>query len=417
MQKTFTSLLVFVLCGIHFNMAAQEHSTASNDIIENISVGANLGFSIPSMRYSGDMYDPYDSSPLFSGLGGIFANWNFYGNLSLRPHLNFTGRGGRMQYDPFFIDYKLRSTYFDFRIPVIYTFNINSKFEPYVALGPSLNFAVGGKSAYTSGENKKEAYKLKLSKSNYKGFDFGAFMGAGVNYPITIYGYQMTVGAEIGYYLGMMDTFSKAEIDHSSTAINLPEYRVDGTRKNSNLSIAFNVSIPLKSLFAKKKRAKKQPVQAPVAYVAPTMQERKVTVQEKQCCSLDEMYDLILNGQDISTKKICAFDDITFDFDKASIRPESEEYLDKFVTILKKFPTLHLSIIGHTDNVGDNQYNMQLSKKRAEAVADYFMANGIDQSRLRCYGYGSRQPLTDNSTSQARALNRRVEFDIIEGSF
>ena len=389
MQKTLTSLLVIVLCGIHFNMAAQKQSTTSNDIIENISVGANLGFSIPSMRYSGDMYDPYDSSPLFSGVGGIFANWNFYGNLSLRPHLNFTGRGGRMQYDPFFIDYKLRSTYFDFRIPVIYTFNINSKFEPYVAIGPSLDFAVGGKSTYTSGENRKETYELKLNKSNFKGFDFGVFMGAGINYPITIYGHQMKVGAEVGYHLGIMDTFSNAEIDNDAIAINIPEYKVKGTRKNSNLSIAFNVSIPLKSLFAKNKKSKKQSyVAAPVVQINETVAERKVTVQEKQCCSLEEMYDFILNGQDISTKKICAFSDITFDFDKASIRPESEEYLDKFVTILKKFPTLHLSIIGHTDNVGDNQYNMQLSKNRAEAVADYFMANGIDQSRLRCYEIG-----------------------------
>ena len=226
----------------------------------------------------------------------------------------------------------------------------------------------------------------------------------------------MTVGAEVGYNIGTINTFSKAELNNQAIALNSPVYTVAGTRKNGNLTIAVNVSIPLRNLFGKRKKVKStsKPVVTTITRVAEKLEERTVTVSEKECCSLDEMYDLILNGQNFSTKKVCSFTDINFDFDKATLRPGSEEYLDKFVMILQKFPNINVSIIGHTDNIGDAQYNLILSKRRAESVAQYFIKNGIDESRLKYYGVGARQPLVENTSSSARALNRRVEFDIIE---
>ena len=424
MKQITTIILALIFSSVQFTTAAQNIKTDAADTAElpeffnDITIGANLGFTLSNMRYSGQIYNIYDNSPIFSSLGGLFFDWRFHNNVSLRPHLNLVGRGTSMKYNPQFIDYKLKATYFDLRIPLIYTFNLSSKFLPYLAVGPSFNFVAGGKLYYSENEQPHvQSYNLKLANSNINGFDLGLYLGAGAGYPVQISGYPLNVGFEIGYNLGLIDTFAAGERDQQSIAINLPEYSIDGTRKNSNIYIAVNVSIPLKGLLGKKKKVKKQNIQAPVVYTAPVVQERKVTVQEKQCCSLEEMYELILSGQDISTKKVCAFNDIRFDFDKASIRPESENYLDKFITILTKFSSLHLSIIGHTDNIGDSHYNLQLSKRRAEAVAKYFIENGIDPVRLRCYGYGSRQPLTDNSTPDARAMNRRVEFDIIEGAF
>lgn len=67
---------------------------------------------------------------------------------------------------------------------------------------------------------------------------------------------------------------------------------------------------------------------------------------------------------------MCAFSDISFDFDKATIRPESEEYLDMFVPLLHKFPKMHISIIGHTYNVGAAEYNLRLSIDRARLQPD-----------------------------------------------
>lgn len=405
------SIIIFAVILCCFTAKAQD-----SGFIDDIKVGAELGISVPTMRYSNPGYDPYKKSPLFSGMGGIFVDWNFYGNWSVRPHFDFVGRGVRMKYEPQFIDYKLKATYFDIRIPVLYTFKFNNRLQPYLAAGPSFNFATGGKIRYTAGMMDMQNYTVKLDKSNFKGFDFGVYFGAGLDFPIDIKGFPILVGAEVGYTLGFVDTFSKIEKNRHAIALNAPVYSIIGTRKNSNVSIAFSVSIPLKNLFGKKTQAKRQSkAKAPAAtHVEEKVTERKITVQEKQCCSLEEMYELILNRKDISRKKICAFTDIRFDFDKATLRPESEEYLEKFIMILHKFPALKISIIGHTDNVGDSQYNLKLSKERAESVADYFIRNGIDASRLRCFGQGDRQPLDDNSTAEARARNRRVEFDIIE---
>ena len=174
------------------------------------------------------------------------------------------------------------------------------------------------------------------------------------------------------------------------------------------------MSIPLSNLFGSKGRssASTEPVisSSQIDYTEPA--EKNVDTQQKKCCSLEEMYELILAGKDISTMKVCAFSDIRFDFDRSTIRPESEEYLDMFVTLLHKFPKMRISIIGHTDNVGAAEYNLKLSKERAESVAAYFKKKGIDSSRLHCEGYGDRKPLINENTDAARAMNRRVEFDI-----
>ena len=404
-------IYVIVISAILISFAA--HAQESK-VIDNLNIGADLGLSIPSMRYSSSMYDHYKRGSLFSGMGGLFVDWNFYDNFSVRPHLDFVGRGVRMSYDPNHIDYKLKATYFDVRIPVVYSFDMNSSIRPYFALGPSFNFIAGGKVHYKEGTAALNVYGLKLANGNFRPLDFGVYIGAGFDYPLYVKEFPLIVGAEVGYNIGTVNTFSKAELNNQSIAVNSPVYNVAGARRNGNLTIALDVSIPLKNLFGKRKKSKSKPVVAAVARVEEKMVERTVTIIEKECCSLDEMYDMILNGQDISMKKVCAFTDINFDFDKATLRPGSEEYLDKFVMILHKFPNIHLSIIGHTDNIGDTQYNLILSKRRAEAVAQYFIRNGVDVSRLKCYGVGSRQPLVDNTSSSARAMNRRVEFDIIE---
>ncbi len=106
---------------------------------------------------------------------------------------------------------------------------------------------------------------------------------------------------------------------------------------------------------------------------------------------------------------------IYFDFNKATIRPNSYPTLDSAAQILKDNPKIIVEIQGHTDNIGSDEYNKKLSLQRAQAVVKYFVKNhGIDIKRLRAVGYGEEKPIADNSTEEGRALNRRVEFVIIE---
>lgn len=105
---------------------------------------------------------------------------------------------------------------------------------------------------------------------------------------------------------------------------------------------------------------------------------------------------------------------IVFDFNKATIRPESEPILDQAAAVLKEFPGVKIEIVGHTDNVGTDEFNLDLSQKRAQAVKQYLVDQGIDADRISTEGKGPFAPIADNATEEGRAKNRRTEFKITE---
>ncbi len=106
---------------------------------------------------------------------------------------------------------------------------------------------------------------------------------------------------------------------------------------------------------------------------------------------------------------------IEFGFNNSKLQGEKTfEILDKIVKILKKYKKYSVIIEGHTDSTGDENYNLILSKKRAEAVGKYLIEHGIDAKRLTFKGYGSQYPIDTNETKEGRARNRRVEFILIK---
>lgn len=105
---------------------------------------------------------------------------------------------------------------------------------------------------------------------------------------------------------------------------------------------------------------------------------------------------------------------VDFEFDKAVIVPASYPILDEVVKLLKANPEIKLlSVEGHTDNVGKDEYNEQLSSLRAAAVVQYLTNRGIAAKRLKSKGWGTRKPKASNDTDEGRAKNRRVEFHIV----
>ena len=104
---------------------------------------------------------------------------------------------------------------------------------------------------------------------------------------------------------------------------------------------------------------------------------------------------------------------IFFDFNSAKLRPESYPELNRFARFLKQHPDLLVEISGHTDNIGSAEYNMKLSKRRAEAVKQYLVSQGCNPKQLVVKGYGYTRPVSSNKTEQGRQQNRRVEFKVI----
>jgi len=102
---------------------------------------------------------------------------------------------------------------------------------------------------------------------------------------------------------------------------------------------------------------------------------------------------------------------IYFDFDKAEVKPESESTLIEIAQLLKKNPSINLYVVGHTDMKGSLEYNINLSKNRANSVVSELVKKyGITQNRLSGHGVGPLSPISTNSTEDGRKLNRRVEL-------
>ncbi|MEP2025231.1 MAG: OmpA family protein [Reichenbachiella sp.] len=105
---------------------------------------------------------------------------------------------------------------------------------------------------------------------------------------------------------------------------------------------------------------------------------------------------------------------IFFEFDKSDLRTSSYAELDRVLKLLVDNKINSIEISGHTDAVGDDDYNLDLSQRRAWSVYSFFIANGISASRLESVGYGETLPLAPNDTADNRRKNRRVEFKIID---
>ncbi|MFH2095217.1 MAG: OmpA family protein, partial [Bacteroidota bacterium] len=103
---------------------------------------------------------------------------------------------------------------------------------------------------------------------------------------------------------------------------------------------------------------------------------------------------------------------IFFDLDKATLKEESFSELNRLVRLLKENATMSITISGHTDNQGSDQYNLKLSEDRVNSVIQYLITNGVAKDRLSGKGYGESNPIGTNDTEEGKAINRRVEFTI-----
>lgn len=120
----------------------------------------------------------------------------------------------------------------------------------------------------------------------------------------------------------------------------------------------------------------------------------------------------IFCGEPVKPKRRIVLRGVNFDFDKSVIRPEGKPVLDEAITVLKEEPGITIVVEGHTDSIGTDAYNMKLSERRADAVADYLAAGGVSRKRMSTVGFGESKPVASNETEDGRAQNRRVEFKI-----
>ncbi len=129
------------------------------------------------------------------------------------------------------------------------------------------------------------------------------------------------------------------------------------------------------------------------------------------------LYDLRegLNAPEIREKEQenFLFQPVYFDFDKAIIKPEYDEFLQRLIKIVKGHSDLRVKVTGHTDADGTDNYNIALSQRRAQAIIDYFVRNGLKADRLVFDFKGEKMPIAPNTTREGKQQNGRVDFSFI----
>lgn len=141
-------------------------------------------------------------------------------------------------------------------------------------------------------------------------------------------------------------------------------------------------------------------------------QARDEAVQQKEQMRqrLQAQLNQVLQTRDTARGLIVSMPDVLFDFNKFTLKPEAREKLAKISGIVLAYPDLKLHIEGYTDSIGSDQYNMELSEKRADSVRGYLVSQGVKPDNVTSAGMGKADPVADNSTAAGRKLNRRVEM-------
>ena len=411
------SLLFF--CGVGSSQVVSEKKSS----LDNWFVGVAGGIHSSILDYSHlDKTFYPERSFITKGVFSVFAQYEFgkEKHYAVRGGFSFLRRGGKLDeirqshfrfievptsdYED--INYSINSGYFDIRASFIYNFmKADSRIRPYVFVTPILGFSTGGVIRYQEKpeEGKKFNYELALNKGNYVPAYFAAEFGIGCRYQVEIKGNPLFIGVELGYEYGFTDTYSKKEKKGSSYVkkgyFKYSGAKVEGTRKLHGIECQITLGVPL-DIFKKKESSPvvhKEYVSAPV--------------ENKPCYSLEEITDMIIRGERVEGKTICAIEDITFDFGKSEISPKSFEYLDRLATTFILI-NANIEVHGHTDNVGAEEFNMNLSKERAKNVVEYLISKGIKKDKITYSYHGMSQPLSTNDTAEGRLLNRRVEFEI-----
>ena len=112
--------------------------------------------------------------------------------------------------------------------------------------------------------------------------------------------------------------------------------------------------------------------------------------------------------------KIFEIKNLNFESGKFNIQKQYFKDLENLVILLREQINIKIEIAGHTDSIGDNKTNIILSNNRAKSIKSYLVKNGILESRIKCVGYGEKQPITNNSTKEGREKNRRIEIRILK---
>ena len=388
-MKKITSLLVLIFTLSTSNLFAQTTESAW---------GLGFGFSYPRMA----SVDVGPKDPNYGGFISIQRNFNedvairvlaFYRNMLgkvppvlFKAALNGGPSAVRANWE---ID-EMTTTAIGGIFDVMYYFSISEAVSPFVHFGGGLNY-------YDPDYTKDDIY-ITDAKSQLTGtFDLGvgSEFGIGSNWKLKVdFSYFITAGGIDG-------------INRKPDGYN---YRsgIFGTSGDSYLA----VDVGLVYYFGKKV-IEKRSIPSGISEAEKIDYDRIEKIVKKYIPS-EIIREVIVEKPVERNNNNWVLVGVNFNFNNAELRAESYPILFHAAKVLKANPNLKVEIIGHSDNLGAEKFNLKISLERAQTVKEYLVGKGIDGSRLTVSGKGSAEPISENRTSVGRAMNRRIEFHIVK---
>ena len=242
MKKNIIIVATFVLVALC-------QLTCEKLVAQNSNNKSGFGFRVgrnhADLNYSSGLYDIYTHKDHWQNQYGFFLNCQVSKHFSIRPEIDYIGRGVSLKYED--ITYKMDAKYVDLRLPFILSFAPNSIINPYIFVAPEFCLARDGVITYMSNQTGK--ISSDISDANLSQYDVAVIGGFGIEFPINIGHFHMSLAAEGGYSIGLFDTFSKDEINCESTLLNSSPYILppEGSRNNKGVEVVVSISIPFSS--------------------------------------------------------------------------------------------------------------------------------------------------------------------------
>lgn len=399
-----TSLYALCILFFLFSIPAKSQTDSTKSILDKITLGVSTGLNFSDMIYSDPTLAAYETTLLPRAAFGLFADIDLTKHISIRPEVLFIGKGQEIDNLDFY--YEFSSNYFEWRLPIKLNFTKPNKVRPYLMIAPAVGFATGGSIYYQSGN---EIWATDITDASISPIEVSMLLGAGLTVPFKIGKLALVAGAELSLNVGLTDTYSSKETDGTAYGLNMNYNPIQDTRTNMGISMMASLGIPLRNF----KKSPVPPVEPVIIKPVPQHDTIIEPVHEKSCYTVEEINQLIDAGKKVNSKVIC-MNNLNFDLNKSTLDKNSQAYLKNVITLLGKAPKMKMKISGHTDNTGTDEYNLELSKKRAAAVYNFLISQGISKDRISYEYFGASKPLMDNDSEDHRAQNRRVEFEIID---
>lgn len=308
--------------------------------------------------------------------------------------------------------------------------NVNSEGDemyPFIAAdNQTLYFASDGRPGYGNAD----LFVCTRLDDSWLNWSEPLNLGPEVNSNAWDASYTLSAKGDFAYIVSSKESYGKSDIFRIRVAESVkpkPTMLIKGIVRNSKNNEPIEASIRYYDLSTNKELgiANCDPRTGAYQIILPAGKKYGFLAEKNKFYSVSDNVDItVISEYSEITKDLylapieegqkIRLNNVFFETAKADLLPESYNELDRLIGILNSNPGLVIEISGHTDNVGNGDYNQKLSQNRAQSVYNYLVSKGISPDRLSFAGYGMDQPVASNETEEGKAMNRRVEFRIIK---